>query len=96
MEKIDRDSSSHSGITLGTNVWHLVFADDLTFLSLKESILQYALDWFFDACLDAGIKISTIKTEIIYLSRHPAHCSFQINGVTIQQLKKFKYLGVTL
>ena len=29
------------------------------------------------------------------LSRHPVQCSFQTNGVTLQQTEKFKYLGVT-
>ena len=50
---------------------------------------------FSDACLDAGIKISTTKTEIMCLSRHPVQCFFQTNGVILQQTEKFKYLGVT-
>ena len=50
---------------------------------------------FSDACLDAGMKISTAKTEIMCFSRHPVQCSFQINGITLQQTEKFKYLGVT-
>ena len=29
------------------------------------------------------------------LSKHPVQCSFQTNGVTLQQIKKFRYLGVT-
>ena len=50
MDKIDRDSSSSSNISLGEcNVWHLLFADDFALLSLNKSDLQYALDWFADA-----------------------------------------------
>ena len=91
MDKIDKDSAFSSGITFGEcNVWHLLFADDLALLSSNKSDLQYALDWFFDACLDAGI-----KTEIMCLSRRPVQCSFQTNAVTLKQTKKFKYLGVT-
>ena len=41
------------------------------------------------------MKISTAETEIMCLSRHPILCSFQTNGVTLQQTEKFKYLGVT-
>ena len=41
------------------------------------------------------IKISTAKTEIICLSRYPVQCSFQTNGITLQQPDKVKYLGVT-
>ena len=77
------------------NVRRLLFADDLALLSSNKSDLHYALDWFSDACLDAGMKISTAKTEIMCLSRHPFQCSFQTNGVTLKQMEKFKYLGVT-
>ena len=35
------------------------------------------------------------KTEIMCLSRHPVQCSFQTNGVTLKQMEKFKYCGVT-
>ena len=41
------------------------------------------------------MKISTAKTEIICLLRHPVQCSFQTNGVRFQQTEKFKYLGDT-
>ena len=95
MDKIDKDSSCSSGITFGyCNVWHLLFADDLALLSSNKSDLQYALHQFSDACLDAGMKISRAKTEIMCLSRYPVQCSFQANGVNLQQKEKFKYLGV--
>ena len=72
MDKIDKDSSSSSGVTFGEcNVWHLLFAYDLALLSSIKSDFQYALDCFSDTCLDAGIKISMAKTEIMCLSRHP-------------------------
>ena len=41
------------------------------------------------------MKLSTAKTEIMCLSRLPVQCSFQTNRVTLQQTKKFKYLGIT-
>ena len=41
------------------------------------------------------MKISTAKTEIMCLSRHPVQCLFQANGVTYKQTEKFKYFGVT-
>ena len=69
---MNRDSSSSSGVAFGKcNVWHLVFADDLALLSSNKSDLQYALDRSSDAYLDAGMKISTTKTEIMWMSRHP-------------------------
>ena len=93
--KIDKDSSFSSGVTFGEcNVRRLMFANDLALLSSNKSDLQYALDWFSDAFLDAGMKISTTKTEIMCLLRHAVQCSFQTNGVTLKQTEKFKYLGV--
>ena len=77
MDKIDRDSSSSSGVTLGEfNVRRLLLADDLAFLSLNKSDPQYALDCFSDACLDVGVKFSTTETQIMCLSRYPVQCSF--------------------
>ena len=83
MDKVDKYSSSNSGVTFGEcNVRRLLFADDLALLSSKSD-LQYALDWFSDASLDAEMKISAAKTEIMYLSKHPVQCSFQTNGLTL-------------
>ena len=62
MDKIDRDSSSNSCVTFGKcNVRHLLFADNLALLSSNKSDLQYALNWFSDACLDARMKIVLLK-----------------------------------
>ena len=95
MDKIDRDSFCSSGITFGEcNVWHLLFADDFALLSSNKSDLQYALDRFSDACLDAAIQISTAK--ISKFVEHPVQYSFQTNGVTLKQTEKFKYLAVAL
>ena len=52
MNKIDKGSSSSSGITLECAVWCLLFADNLALLCSNISHLQYAIDWFSDACLD--------------------------------------------
>ena len=67
------------------------FADDFALLSLNKSGLQ--LDRFPDACLNAGMKNSTAKTEIICMSRHLVQCPFQTNGVTLQQTEKFNTFG---
>ena len=65
MDKVDRDSSSSSGVTFEKcNIWHLLFADGLALLSLNKSDLHFALDRFSDACLDVGMKISTAKMKI--------------------------------
>ena len=40
------------------------------------------------------MKISTAKTEVRHLSRSPDQCVLQVNGATLKQVEKFKYLGV--
>ena len=40
------------------------------------------------------MKISTTKTEVLHLSRNPDQCVLQVNGATLRQVEKFKYLGV--
>ena len=54
-------------------------------LSSNKSDLQYALDQFSYACLDAGMKISMAKTEIMWSVKAPC---------PDQKMEKFKYLGV--
>ena len=51
---------------------------------------------FADACNTGRIKISTAKTEVLHLSRNPDQRVLQVNGATLKQVEKFKYLGVAL
>ena len=60
MDKIVRDSFSSSGVTFREcNIRCLLFADNLALLSSNRSDLQYSLDQFSKACLDAGMKDGT-------------------------------------
>ena len=40
------------------------------------------------------MKICTAKAEILHLSRIPGQCVLRVNGATLKQVEKFKYLGV--
>ena len=80
--------------TKNCKVSRLLFADDLILLFSTKSGLQRALNSFADACNTAGMKISTAKTEVLHLSRNPDQCVLQVNGATMKQVEKFKYLGV--
>ena len=40
------------------------------------------------------MKISTAKNEVLHLSRNPDHCVLRVNAATLNQVEKFKYLGV--
>ena len=49
----------------------------------------------FAAAYDsAGIKISSVKTDLLHVSRNPNQCLLQLNGATQKPVYKFKYLGV--
>ena len=72
----------------------LLLVDALVLLSSTECGLQRAINSFADACNTAGMKISTAKTEVLHLSRNPDQCVLQVNGATLKQVEKFKYLGV--
>jgi len=63
-------------------------------LSSTESGLQHALNDFATACDNAGMKISTTKTEVLHLSRNPDQNSLQVNGIPLKQVEKFKQLRV--
>ena len=95
MNWIDKCSPAAECITIGNcKISRLLFADDLVLLSSTEFGLQRAFNCVADACNTAGIKISTAETEVLHLSRNLDQCVFQVNGVTLKQVEKFKYLGV--
>ena len=64
------------------------------FFFFNENYGNKGLNSFADACNTAGMKISTAKTEVLHLSRNPDQCVLQVNGATLKQVEKFKYLGV--
>ena len=94
MNWIDKCSQADDECAMIGNckISRLLFADDLVLLSSTESGLQRALNSFADACNTAEMKISTAKTEVLHLSRNPDQCVLQVNGATLKQVEKFKYL----
>ena len=95
MNWIDRCSQTSECVKIGNfKINRLLFADDLVLLADSKVGLQHALDGFAAACDNAGMKISTAKTEILHHSRKPVQCFLQVGGVKLKQVEKFKYLGV--
>jgi len=93
MNWIGKHSQSNECATIGNcKINRLLFADDVVLLSSTESGLQRALNDFAAACDNAGMKISTTKTEVLHLSRNPDQCSLQVSRVSLRE--KLKYLGV--
>jgi len=46
---------------------------------------DFALNDFAAACDIAGMKIDTIKTVILFLSRNPDQCSLRVRETTLKQ-----------
>jgi len=64
------------------------------FLPLNLTSIKCALNDFAAVCDNAGMKISSTKTEVLHLSRNPDQYSLQVSGASLKQVEKFKYLGV--
>ena len=95
MNWIDKCSQADECVTIeNCKISRLLFADDLVLLSSTESGLQRALNSFADACDTTVIKISTAKIKVLHFSENPHQCVLQVNGATLKQVERFKYLGV--
>ena len=95
MNWINKSSQSDECATIGNcKISRLLFTDDLVLLSSTESGLRRELNRFADACDTTGMKISAAKTEVLHLSRNPDQCVLQVNGATLKQVEKFKYIEV--
>ena len=57
----------------------------------EKNVTAYS---FATAFINAGMKISMAKTEVLHLTKNLDQCSLRVNGATLKQIKKFKYLGV--
>jgi hypothetical protein len=95
MDWIDRRSLGAEGVIVGEKkVSHMLFADDLVLLGPSEDNLRQALESFEAATIEAGMRISVSKTEVLVLSRDASAAALHINGVPLKQVDRFKYLGV--
>ena len=82
-------------VTMGNaRVESLRFADDIARVVSSGAGLQRALDRFVAECTMAGMQISTKKIEVMVLSRQKKQCAVNVNGTPLDQVEKFKYLGV--
>ncbi|TWW69469.1 hypothetical protein D4764_18G0002750 [Takifugu flavidus] len=81
------------GVQFGDlRIGYLLFADDVVLSSACD--LQRSLDRFAVACEEAGMKISTSKSEAMVLNRKKVECLLGIKEEILPQVEEFKYLGV--
>jgi hypothetical protein len=83
-----------SGIVVsGYRISNLRFADDISFLADGQSELQQQISSLHNISTRFGLRISTSKTEVQCVSRHPPKLTISIGGTVLNQVEQFTYLG---
>ncbi|XP_055385812.1 uncharacterized protein LOC129614885 [Condylostylus longicornis] len=74
----------------------ICYADDAVLLAENENDLQRMLFTFNTVAGQYNMKISTEKTKSMTISKEPIRCKLVVNNKTIEQVNRFKYLGVDI
>ena len=76
----------------------LAYADDIVLLSTSKEGLQKALDITEKYCEKWRLTVNHTKTKSMIFSRgnQKIKTTFKINGVELENVKEFKYLGITI
>ena len=73
----------------------LLYADDTVIMAESADDLQNALNEFFVYCTNWKLVVNVEKTKILIFSKGPMMKKhFYYNGVVIENVKEFKYLGI--
>ena len=98
MDKIIEDTASlNIGYKMGDHMLNIVcYADDATIIAESEKDLQQLLQQFHTAAMRYNMSISISKTKCMTLAREQVTCNVMINGTMLEQVTKFKYLGVNI
>ena len=77
----------------------LMFADDLVLISLTSAGLQACLEKVQNYCATWRLKVNVTKTKVMIFNKS-GHMKkkyvFKIDGIQLDIVKEYKYLGVTL
>ena len=76
----------------------LAYADDIVLLSTSKEGLQKSLDITEKFCQTWRLRINRSKTKTMVFSRgnQKIKTSFHVNGEALENVKEFKYLGITI
>ena len=72
------------------------FADDQGMVAGNEPGLQKIMDSLNSTSLKYGMKINSKKTKVMKVSRVKGEVNITINGIKIEQVESFRYLGHTM
>ena len=75
----------------------LLYADDLVLCSGSEEDLRVIVGWFAEVCRRRGLKVKTGKSKVMVLNGEEGlECEFRVDGMCLEYISKFKYLGCVL
>ncbi|TWW73178.1 hypothetical protein D4764_15G0005720 [Takifugu flavidus] len=97
MDRISRRSRGGSGWVCRVGGWKissLLSADDVVLLAPSNRDLQQMLGRFATECEAAGMRISTSKSESLFLARKKVRVPFRVGEEVLPQVEEFKYLGI--
>jgi len=91
--------SSCIGCKLQCNdILNLSFADDFSFLSESETMLQRMLSSLLTYCLYSKLEVNTDKSKIMVVQRRKKATTpdptFLFDGKPLEIVKEYKYLGL--
>ena len=94
-EMIMRHSDDEPGVNMGGhNINNIRFADDTGLIAGSQEDLQNLLNVIYERSEKFGMKINTAKTEVRIMNNWDKEkAEIMLNGVTLKQVEKFKYLG---
>jgi hypothetical protein len=85
------------GYRLGEQLIDIVcYADDAVIFAENEADLQSLLHAFNRASQKYNMIISVAKTKSLVFARSPINCNISVDGLLVEQVPKFRYLGVDL
>lgn len=74
----------------------LAYADDMAIIGKNANDLQHNLNVYNRELKKKNMKINKDKTKTMLISNRKEQHHIQIEGITLEQVDKFKYLGSTL
>ena len=72
------------------------FADDLVIFAKTEADLQHNLELWKDELKTAGLELNLSKTKTMTIGNKNKTCHIKIEGVEIEHVSEYKYLGVII
>ena len=85
-----------SELDMYINLFIILYADDTVLLSETKEDLQIQLNMLSEYCTDWKLKVNVQKSKIVIFSkgRMPQNINFYYDGVELEIVKEFSYLGV--